>query len=295
MSDNKFTTDPRLYAMLGRFDSIIVDQHLLEEGYREDKEDGGLTIFIPNWNHRVFLPRAIRSALDALEVLENKGVAAEILVIDDASRDGSQKLLRTIQATYDEPRLKTLCLRQNYGQARLWNLACRVSRFRHVCRVDADNEVLPDNLPLFVQSAWDTGAAMVYGSLISMENGQVMGIKSDMAPTTRLTTRNYIDASSIVDAEKILKIGGYTRVHPYAPEDWEMVLHLIAEEEEIVFVPAVLGYYHRYQMSASREHQLATDGRLAVHRIYAQTGSREWDNLRVGRIYHPDVGYVDEW
>lgn len=295
MSDNKFATDPRLYALLGRLDSIIVGQSLLEEGYLEDKEDGGLTIFIPNWNHRTFLPRVIRSALDTLEALQEKGIPAEILIIDDASRDGSQKLLRTIQATYNEPRLKTLCLRRNYGQARLWNLACLVSRFRHVCRVDADNEILPDNLPLFVQSAWDTGAAMVYGNLITIENGQVIGVRSDMAPTTRLATRNYIDAFSIVDAEKILKIGGYTRVHPYAPEDWEMVLHLIAEEEEIVFVPAVLGYYHKHQMSASREHQLSTDGRLAVHRIYAQTGPREWDNLRVGRIYHPDVGYVDEW
>lgn len=281
--------------MLGRFDSRLVDQQLLEEGYRKDKQDGGLTIFIPNWNHRAFLPRALRSALDALEALERGGFSAEILVIDDASRDGSQKLLRTIQATYNEPRLKTLCLRQNYGQARLWNLALRVSSFQHVCRVDADNELLSDNLPLFLRSARDTGAAMVYGNLIDIKDGQVAGARSNMAPTLRLTMSNYIDAFSIVDAEKILEIGGYARVHPYAPEDREMVLHLIAEEEEIVFVPAVLGYYHKHRMSASRELQLSRDGRLAVGRIYAQTGPRGWDNLRVGRIYHPGVGYVDEW
>jgi hypothetical protein len=27
--------------------------------------------------------------------------------------------------------------------------------------------------------------------------------------------------------------------------------------------------------------------------MYAQTGTREWDAIQVGRIYHPAVGYLD--
>jgi hypothetical protein len=27
--------------------------------------------------------------------------------------------------------------------------------------------------------------------------------------------------------------------------------------------------------------------------MFAQTGTREWDVLRVGHIYHPAVGYFD--
>lgn len=295
MSDSTAQTDPRLYTYLSRIESSLLDEKLLEEGrHRRDKEDG-LTIFIPNWNHRAFLPRALHGALDALEALEGEGFEAEILVIDDASRDGSQKLLRTVQATYDEPRLKALCLGQNYGQARLWNLALRVSRFRHVLRLDADNEVLPENLSLFARSIRQTGAAMVYGNLLVKRDGEVVGARSNMTATMRLATTDYIDAFSIVNAERILSIGGFTRLHPYAPEDWEMVLHLIAEEEEIVFVPAVLGYYHEPPHSASGELQQDRGQRTAMRRVHAQTGPRNWDNLRVGRIYHPDVGYVDEW
>ena len=55
----------------------------------------GVTIAIPNWNHEILLPRSIASALRAVDLLRNEGVPAEVLVIDDASRDGSQTLLRS--------------------------------------------------------------------------------------------------------------------------------------------------------------------------------------------------------
>jgi glycosyltransferase involved in cell wall biosynthesis len=289
-------SDPRLHTSLRRIESSILDRQLLAEDFRErENKDDGLTIFIPNWNHRSFLPRALRSALDALGHLEGEGYSGEILVIDDASRDGSQRLLRTVQALYDEPRVKTLCLQQNYGQARLWNVALRTSRFRYVCRVDADNELEPNNLPLFLRSVLQTDATMVYGNLIDKQNGEAVGLRSNMPVTMHITTSNYIDAFSIVDAERILRLGGYTRIHPYSPEDWEMILHLVQEEQQIVFVPAVLGYYHIHPLSASGELRLSKAGVTALRRVHAQTGTRQWDSIRVGRIYHPDVGFIDEW
>ena len=72
-----------------------------------------------------------------------------------------------------------------------------------------------------------------------------------------------------------------------------MILHLIAEEEEIVFVPVVLGYYHRVPMSAGSELELTRDGAGALQRMYAQSGPRQWDTLQVGRTYHPDIGFLD--
>jgi len=295
MSDPNVLTDPRLYTTLGRIESSILDRQPLREEYRENKDDG-LTIFIPNWNHRSFLPRALRSALDALGHLKREGYSAEILVIDDASRDGSQKFLQTVQALYNEPRLKTVCLKQNLGLTRLRNLALLMARFRYVCLMDSDNELIPRNLTVFLRSILETDATLVYGNLIDNQHRDATGIRSNMPATLRLMTANYIDAFSIVDAEKILRLGGYARIHPYCPDDWEMNLHLIAEEASIVFVPAVLGYYHKQQLSGSEENvPFAQGANAALRRVYAQTGLREWDNMRVGRIYHPDVGYVDQW
>src|SRR5688572_28364497 len=49
----------------------------------------GMTIAIPNWNHELVLPRSVASALDGVGQLARHDVRAEVLVIDDASRDGS--------------------------------------------------------------------------------------------------------------------------------------------------------------------------------------------------------------
>lgn len=288
-------SDPRLTRSINRIEADLLDFELPEKSEETKKDSHGLTIFIPNWNHRSFLPRSLHSALQAIDHLKAEGFSAEILVVDDASRDGSQKLVRTVQAQYNEPRLRMIAMPQNYGQARLSNIALQASRFKYVCRMDADNELLPQNLSLFLRSAKQTSAAMVYGNLIDKRNREVVGIRSNMAATLRLLRANYIDAFAILDAEKLIKLGGLTRDHPYSPDDWEIVLHLIAEEQLLVLVPAVMGYYHLNALSASQELPISREGRATLQRIYAQTGMREWDALRVGRIHHPDVGFIDEW
>ena len=189
-----------------------------------------------------------------------------------------------------------MCLQQNLGLTKLRNLALKACRYRHMCMMDADNELVPANLPLLLRAARQTGAAMVYGNLIDKQDGEVVGGRSNMVASVSITRRNYIDAFSVVDAEKVLKLGSYTRSSPYSPDDWEMVLHLIFEEERIVFVPVVLGYYYKQSLSGSDMNRpYSEDANESLRRVFAQTGMRDWDAERVGRIYHPEVGYVDEW
>lgn len=282
------------FRSLSRVESAILEG--LEEvtrGARKEKEEGGLTIAIANWNHRPYLPRAVRSALSAADRLEDSGFPAEVIVVDDASRDGSQKLLRSIQALYDEPRLKTLFLEHNLGLSRVRNLALRLAGFRYLCWLDADNELVPENVPLFLRSVLDTDATLVYGNLIDVHEGRAVDLRSGARTKMIVSGRNYIDAFALCDAEKLWRLGGY---HPwfYGGSDWEMILHLISEEEEIVFVPAVLG---RYSVIAGSMSRGETDGREEVRkmrrRMYTQDGTREWDPQRVGRVYHPELGYLD--
>ena len=274
--------------------SILCDPDL-SELYQETKAENGLTIFIPNWNHRPYLPRSINSALQAVGHLEEAGFLAEVLVIDDASRDGSQKLLRSIQMLYEGPRLKTLFLKQNLGLSRLRNLALQVSRFRYVCMLDADDELVPTNLPLFLQSIIETGAALVHGNLMIKQGKEVAGLLPGTVATMRLTRANFIAAFSLVDARRLLRAGGFTS-DPRLYEDWEMVLHLIAEEERIVLVPAVMGYIYRNPESLlTREGgSLSEEMTALARRMFAQTGTREWDSVQVGYVYHPAVGFIDQ-
>ena len=129
------------------------------------------------------------------------------------------------------------------------------------------------------------------------------GIRSDNVASMRLTAGNYIDAFALLETNKVLRAGGYvTDQRLYGYEDWEMLLHLIAEEEQVVFVPVVMGYYHlasgsMYAETAEdkgpRPRTAAPEVVALLRRMFAQTGTREWDALRVGRIFHPAVGYVD--
>jgi glycosyltransferase involved in cell wall biosynthesis len=295
-------SEARILQSNARIETGVVADPDLGRFFNENKVENGVTIFIPNWNHRPYLSRSIRSALQAVERLEEAGLSGEVLVIDDASRDGSQKFLRTVRVLYEGAPLETVFLEHNLGLPRLRNLALRMSRYRHVCMLDADNELVADNLPLFVHSIVQTDAALVHGLLLDKREGRMIGIRSDVVASMRLTAGNYIDAFALVDAKKLLRAGGYLADSRLPHEDWEMVLHLIAEEERVVFVPVVMGYYHlapgsMYAETAAnkgpRPSTAAPEVVALLRRMYAQTGTREWDAIKVGRIYHPAVGYID--
>jgi glycosyltransferase involved in cell wall biosynthesis len=295
-------SEARLLQSADRIEASVLTDPDLGRLYNESKADNGVTIFVPNWNHRTYLPRSLRSALDAIGRLQEAGYSGELLVIDDASRDGSQKFLRTVEVLYEDAPLRTVFLERNLGLPRLRNLAMRMSRYRHVCMLDADNELVADNLPIFLQSAAQTGVALVHGLLLDKRDGRMTGIRSDNVASLRLTAGNYIDAFALVDAKKLLRVGGYLADPRLPHEDWEMVLHLIAEEEQVVFVPVVMGYYHlapgsMYAETAAdkgpRPRSAAPEVVALLKRMFAQSGTREWDPVRVGRIYHPAVGYID--
>jgi glycosyltransferase involved in cell wall biosynthesis len=295
-------SEAKLLQSANRIESSVLSDPGLSGLYNESKAENGVTIFVPNWNHRTYLPLSLRSALDAIGSLQKAGYSGELLVIDDASRDGSQKFLRTVAALYEDTPLRTVFLERNLGLPRLRNLAMRMARYRYVCMLDADNELVADNLPLFVQGAAQTGAALVHGLLLDKREGRMTGIRSDNVASMRLTAGNYIDAFALVDAKKLLRVGGYLADPRLPHEDWEMLLHLIAEEEQVVFVPVVMGYYHlasgsMYAETAEdkgpRPRTAAPEVVALLRRMFAQTGTREWDAIKVGRIYHPAVGYID--
>ena len=257
-----------------------------------EKREDGLTVLVRGRNHRAFLPRALRSALDALGCLEGEGFFGEILVIDDYSLDGSQKLLRSVQALYDEPRLRVLCLGERLGPAGLRGLGLRESAFRYVCVMDADDEIVPENLPLFLRSINETGAAMVYGNLIDKEDGEVKGVRSNMPAVPGLAKARNVDSFSILDTQKTSNLEATAEADHRDPEGWETALRLLAGEESVVFVPVVLGYRHGRSMSASGKLR-DTGADLTTPRRRDRSAARNRNDGKTGRTYHPDVGFLD--
>src|SRR5437763_6811243 len=121
----------------------------------------GATLIIPNWNHELVLPRAVRSGRRAGEELRPHGLHVEVLIVDDASRDGSPVLLRQLEALYFEQGVRVLAQPQNAGPSAARNLALTNATYRYVVFMDADNEVLPENVIHFYRSIRATEAAVV--------------------------------------------------------------------------------------------------------------------------------------
>ena len=290
-------TDPSILRALGRIERLATDAvaRRYERSATDEKDPDGVTIVIPNWNQRPFLARCLASARRALFALERRDYAGEVIVVDDASRDGSQRLLRSLEMSNGDSRVLSVCLDRNIGLPRVRNLGVRLARYRQILFLDADNELIPENLWLFLRSMHDTRAALVHGNLLERST-ELEGLRSSEPASMGLFNENYIDAFALFNADQFAEVGGFDD-HPqlYGWEDWELVLHLIEEGKTLVFVPAIMGYYTLNPRSMLRETNARASERYElIQRMHAPLGDRSWDRARVGRIYHPAIGFLDD-
>ena len=253
----------------------------------------GVTIVIPNWNHELLLPRSLASGLAAVRCLAAEGVAAEVLVVDDCSRDGSLTLLRNLEALYYEHGLRVLARSANGGLAAGRNLGLVRARHRYIIFMDADNELVPENMYAFYQTLRDTGAAAAYGNLLMCAHGRdwAEGIVSNESFQERIFENNYIDAFTMVDRVQLLDGGGYA-TYLAAHEDYEQWMHLACNGGRIVFVPLVFGYYYVLPNSMIKECP-CDDVLRRARRVFNQLGGRRHLPLATKHLrYHPAIGYV---
>jgi glycosyltransferase involved in cell wall biosynthesis len=255
----------------------------------------GVTVAIPNWNHELLLARSVGSALRAVRLLRARGIPGEVLVVDDASRDGSPVLLRQLEALYYGDGLRVVALARNGGLATARNTALREASQRYVVFMDADNELVPENLFAFYRSIRDTRAAGVYGNLLSRrrDSGHVVALSNESVQD-RMFEANYVDAFAVFDRVQLLDCGGYSDSPAVrSREDWELYLHLAACGRRIVFVPLVLGFYHDLPGSMIKHSADEASQQAHLKRVYDQLGGRRRLPLNTRHLrYHPDVGYL---
>ena len=106
-----------------------------------NKIDPIVSIIIPSYNHCRYIARAIES------VLEQSFSDFELLIIDDASTDGS---LDVIQA-FTDPRIRFWANKENLGSAETINQGLRWARGRYVSILNSDDYYHPRRIELLVQ------------------------------------------------------------------------------------------------------------------------------------------------
>ena len=112
-----------------------------------------VAIIIPTFNAESFVSRAIGSALS--QTLP----AAEIIVVDDCSTDGTRAVVEQVART--EPRLRLLTMPRNGGPSAARNTAIAAASSEWVAVLDADDAFEPGRLEALIPFAVRTGADLV--------------------------------------------------------------------------------------------------------------------------------------
>jgi hypothetical protein len=160
--------------------------------------------------------------------------------------------------------------------------------------LDADNELIPENFPLFVKTLQETKAAVAYGNLLvrAPTADWAHYVLSNESMQYKIFQGNYVDAFSVFDRIQLLDVGGYETSY-YALEDYEMWLHLATNGRRIVFVPAVLGYYYTLPVALSTDPQKRDTVATRIARVFNQVNARQFLKTNTLQLrYHPALGYL---
>jgi succinoglycan biosynthesis protein ExoO len=135
-----------------------------------------VSVVIPAYNAQETLERAIRTVLDQTVA------PLEVIVVDDASTDGTRDLVETLAAR--EPRLRLMASSPNAGPAHCQNLGFRAAKGDWIAIQDSDDAWRPDRLEKMLAAAYEHRADLVADNMLLYDVGCDEIIRTGF-PTTR--------------------------------------------------------------------------------------------------------------
>lgn len=158
-----------------------------------------LSIIIPVYNEK----DTFTNILMLVDAVELRGAKKEIIVVDDASTDGSTDLLKSLKAIRSD--IKFVFKSKNEGKGFALRDGFKVSTGDYVIVQDADLEYDPNDYNVLIAALGESVADVVYGSRFS-------GSYKDMLTLhyfgNRLVTfiTNLLFGSSLTDMETCYKL-----------------------------------------------------------------------------------------
>ncbi len=155
-----------------------------------------ISLVVPAYNEEENLPELVAEIRAALDPVEQSW---ELLLVDDASTDGTLAAMKTLAAT--EPRIRLLRHRRNAGQSAGLASGFRRARGRVVVTLDADLQNDPADIPRLLEElarGWD----VVSGVRVDRRDTFVRRASSKIANSVR----NWATDEAITDVGCSLKV-----------------------------------------------------------------------------------------
>lgn len=223
-----------------------------------------VSVIIPSYNAEQYVGQAIDSAL------ASRGVAVEVIVIDDQSTDNTWSVLEGYGDRIRKVR------QEKGGPYKARNLGAKLARGQWLAFLDADDDWMPDKLARQLALGHD-GNDLVFTDRLNF--GDISAVKerqSDCVPLydgdvfEHLLQRNFITLSSVImRKEAFERLGGFS-VTDFGVQDWDLWLRYAASGGRVGLVREPLTRYriHAEQMSLDLDAR-ARDRMAVVQRALA--------------------------
>ena len=209
-----------------------------------------VSVILPTYNRVGLLERAVRC------VLEQEYRDLELIIVDDASSDGTPELVGRLEE--EDRRLTFVRLQERRGAAAARNVGVAHSRGAVLGFQDSDDVWAPEKLGLQMEKLRESppDVAVVYCPVMKLWGVNRQRVPEDL-PTPegfllRLLEGNFISTSAaLVRREAFEASGGFDESLPRL-QDWELWIRL-AQQHEFVGVDRTLAVVEVQPDSISRD------------------------------------------
>lgn len=179
-----------------------------------------ISVILPTYNREKLLMRAVNS------VLKQTYADLELIVVDDASTDGTAELM----AGVTDPRVRYVCQERNQGACAARNRGVMLAKGEYIAFQDSDDDWAVDKLEKQLDYLNKTGADIVFCAFRRYSDG-----KEDVFPPAslpegpvsyrQLLLENLISTQTILGRKACFVQYPFDETFPRM-QDWELVLRL---------------------------------------------------------------------
>lgn len=196
-----------------------------------------VSIIITIFNKLPYLKETITSALS-----QNFN-SFEVIVIEDASTDGSTLALQEYQKNCKDSRISFHYMENNKGVVYCRNFGIKIARGRYLLPLDGDDLIEPDYLKLaseYLDNNKNCGIVYCKAYLIGNKSGiwQLPDFKEET-----IWLENSIFSSAMFRKKDAIKIGGYDSLFNKGHEDWDLWINILSLGRTVYRIDKVLFKY----------------------------------------------------
>jgi len=215
-----------------------------------------ISVVIPAFNPRKYLAETLES------IGRQTHPAHEVLVVDDASPEVFEDIIRDFQKRPGYPLLKLLTQPHNKGQAAARNAGIDASSGEFIAFLDSDDVWHPEHLERSLKNLNDTGATLSFSPSMMFRDGRMdrpLHVIQPMFPGEiemkpfALLSRCFIIQSSVVVRAEAMKISGRFDESSdiRAAEDIDSFMRLLKSGATFSCLDTPTLYYRKHPDSAT--------------------------------------------